>query len=344
MVVRAPQATPNFENCSLAELETAIGAAATGRSRDRMRAIRALGQGHDSQTVASIFDVHLRTIKGWIARFNRRGIDGLIDAPRSGTPPKIRPAEAREILEILEHPEREATAHWTGKKFHGFVRDQLGIAIGYSTLMAWLHERNYRLKVPQPWPDRQDEAEREVFVERLQTWIADERIELWFTGESGIEGDPRPRRRFARKGTNPRVTKNGDHIRMNVAGMVCPRTGQFFALELSHSDAECFQAFLNEANAGVKRERPRQFLIMDNASWHKCPGLEFGQFEPVYLPAYSPDLNPIERLWKVMKAEWFSDFVAKTHQALIDRLDQALLWVINRAAANTLTCTIKTKL
>lgn len=344
MVARSPWPAPNLENCSQAELETATRAAATGRSRDRMRAIRALAQGHDFIQVADIFGVCTRTLERWVERFNQRGLDGLIDAPRCGAPPKLKADEEAEILELLEHPEAVQVTHWTGKKFHGFLRDELGIEVGYSTLMAWLHERDFRLKVPQPWPDRQDEAERAAFVERLQEWIADEQIELWFTDETGIEGDPRPRRRFARKGSNPRVTKNGDHIRMNVCGMVCPRTGAFFALELSHSDAECFQVFLDLANEQVQLERPRALLIMDNASWHKSRQLRFGRFEPVYLPAYSPDLNPIERLWKLLKAEWFSDFVAKSHEALLARIDQALLWVIGRAGANTVTCRIKTEL
>jgi len=39
-------------------------------------------------------------------------------------------------------------------------------------------------------------------------------------------------------------TKNGGHLRMNVIGMVCPRTGQFFAIEASHSDSVMYQAFL----------------------------------------------------------------------------------------------------
>jgi len=64
----------------------------------------------------------------------------------------------------------------------------------------------------------------------------------------------------------------------------------------------------------------------------------------VFLPAYSPDLNPIERLWLVLKAEWFSDFIAKTGDALIARLDQALNWLIGREKANATTCRIKREL
>lgn len=342
MIARRPQ--PNFENCSLAELETAMRAAATGRSRDRMRAIRALAQGHDHQTVAEIFTVHLRTLARWIARFNQRGIDGLIDAPRSGAPPKIPPAQTDALLELLEKPEQANQTHWTGKKFHGHLRRELELEVGYSTLMAWIADHGFRLKVPQPWPDRQDEELRQAFVERLCGYIEDEQVELWFTDECGIEGDPRPRRRFARKGSKPRVTKNGGHLRMNVAGMVCPRTGRFFALQMSHSDRECFQIFLDEANKAVESERPRQLLIMDNASWHKCKSLEWGRFEPVYLPPYSPDLNPIERIWLLVKAEWFSDFVAKDRAHLMDRIDQGLLWVMGRVEDNIMTCKIKTEL
>ena len=37
-------------------------------------------------------------------------------------------------------------------------------------------------------------------------------------------------------------------------------------------------------------------FIMDNASWHKAGRLKWGNIKPVYLPPYSPELNPIERL------------------------------------------------
>ncbi len=46
-------------------------------------------------------------------------------------------------------------------------------------------------------------------------------------------------------------------------------------------------------------------FLHDRLRWH--------HFEPIYLSAYSPDLNPIERLWLRLKADWFWDFI--THCA-----------------------------
>jgi hypothetical protein len=74
---------------------------------------------------------------------------------------------------------------------------------------------------------------------------------------------------LGQKGKKTRVTRNGGHLRMNVIGMVCPRTGQFFAIEASHSDSVTYQAFLDEANKTVTFQRTTNVLIMDNASWHK---------------------------------------------------------------------------
>ena len=335
---------PNAENCSLAELETALKAARSSRSRDRLMAIRTLILGYTHNDVASIFNVSLRTTQRWVSRFNARGIDGLIEWARCGRPRKIGPQQSAAYCELIEHPEKAKQTHWTAKKFHGYLRDELKEEVGYSTLVRWLHDNNFALKVPRPWPDRQNEEARKAFVERIKSLLTDSDIELWYADESGIEGDPRPRRRWAKKGSKPKVTKNGDHIRMNVMGMICPRTGEFYALEFTHSDRECFQTFLNYANSDLKLQRRCNILICDNASWHKCKSLNWGKFEPLYLPPYSPDLNPIERLWLLIKAYWFTDFIAKTREQLIERIDKALLWVMARQNDNQKTCSITTKL
>jgi transposase len=335
---------PNPENCSLEELETAMNATPLKQNFRRMQAIRWIFMGFDNPTVAELANIHRDTVTDWIKRFNAQGIDGLIDQPRSGRPRKIPKEKEQDLCQVIENPETAGEVHWTGKKFHGYLRENLGEEIGYSTVMRWLHEKDYRLKVPQPWPDRQSEEERRVFVDRLAKWVSDSDVELWFMDEMGVEGDPRPRRRWAKKGKKARVTRNGTHMRMNVTGMICPRTGEAFMLEFTHNDRQVFQTFLDEANKTVKLDRQRNLLICDNASWHKCKTLEWGDFEPVYLPAYSPDLNPIEKLWLVIKAEWFADFVARTKNELIDRLDNALRWVMDRKTDNTKTCSVKVKL
>ena len=48
------------------------------------------------------------------------------------------------------------------------------------------------------------------------------------------------------------------------------------------------------------------------------------------LPPYWPDLNPIERIWLTMKARWFNNHVCKNEEKLLERLDQAILDVIDK--------------
>lgn len=332
---------PNAENCSFEELRTAINAAPSLKSHIRLTAIMALLQGITHDQIAELYDKSRRTIQNWVSRFNEQGIDGLIERKSPGPPRKISFEQSHRYRQLIERPELANQTHWTAKKFHGFLREEFAHEVGYSTVVRWLHEQNFALKVPRPWPDRQDEEARKAFLERLRVWLTDNSIDLWYLDEVGVEGDPRPRRRWVQKGDKARITKNGDHIRMNVTGMVCPRTGQFYALEFSHSDSVVFQTFLNHANADVKRERPRNLLICDNASWHKKKSIDWRQFEPIFLPPYSPDFNPIERLWLLLKAEWFSDFIAKNRDQLIERLDKALLWLFKRQQANQKTCSFR---
>lgn len=335
---------PNRENCTLEELETAAKAASIQRAYTRLMAIKALAMGFPHEQVAALFGVNEDSVSRWVRRFNERGIDGLTEGPRSGRPPKIKGEQSDEYRELVLHPERVNETHWTGRKFHGYLTSSCQQEVGYSTLMRWLHDEGFRLKVPRPWPDGQDEEKRRAFMTMVREFLRDQGIDLWFLDECGVEGDPRPRRRFAMKGDKIRQPFSGAHLRMNATGLASPRTGEFYALEFSHADTEIFQIFLDHANRDITFQRPRNVLILDNASWHKSKSLYWGRFEPVFLPPYSPDLNPIERLWLIMKAQWFSGFYAKTKNQLVDRLTQALRWLIDRKEENTKTCAIPTEL
>lgn len=315
--------TPNGENASIADLQAAQKAGNKETYR-RCLVVIMLLSGISREQVTKVTTLGDSAVKKIIRAFNLYGVDGVIAKKRPGRKPVIRDRQKEEILEEFEEPGRAQRTFWTATAFHGHVRNKYRIECSYSTVVRLLHEKGYVLKVPQPWPDRQDEELRERFRTDLCTLAEDENVELWYSDETGIDGEPRPRRGWAIKGSTPRVVHNGDHVRLTILGTVCPRTGEFFAIEASHCDTDVFQAFLDEAARSISPTRRRNILILDNASWHKRKKINWHFFEPFYLPPYSPDFNPIERIWLIMKADYFSHIHCRTRASLIEVADRAL--------------------
>lgn len=330
---------PNPENASIQELKEA-GRVGSNETSLRCTAIQFLLTGTPRDKVCEALVVTNRSLRNWVNAFNDRGVDGLIVQKRPGRTAILRGEQATQFARLISEPEQAERTFWTAKAFHGYLSETYQVECSYETVVRFFHRQGFALKVPQPWPDRQDEILREAFRQQLQDLSQDPDVELWFADESGFEGDPRPRRRWDKKGQKTRSTKNGDHLRMNVMGMVCPRTGEFFAIEASHSDSDTFQAFLNEADRSVTFQRRRNILIVDNASWHKRKSLNWHGWEVMYLPPYSPDLNPIERIWLVMKATWFNNYICRHLDQLLERLDQAILDVIDNPQRTSQTAAI----
>jgi len=334
---------PNPENATLEELRVAMDAAPNKRSYVRLAALRALLLGHSRDTICQLYDRSDRMVRLWIEQFNRGGIDALITRPKPGRPRKIKLERVRDLLlPVLENPAQAGQVHWTGVKIHGYLKEQLSLELGYRTAVRWLHELNFHLRVPQPWPERQNQEQRKEFQQELQALCADPQVELWFGDESGFEGDPRPRRRWVQPGKPRTVPYLGDHIRQNVIGAVAPQSGAFFSLIVDGVDTDVFQFFLDAmAQAVPRKEGVRQILILDNASWYKAARLKWHHFEPKFLPGYSPDFNPIERLWLRLKADWFWDYLARTPDDLTARLCSALKSFLDHPQKIASICTIR---
>ncbi len=144
-------------------------------------------------------------------------MDGVSDRPWSGRPPKITAGKTALLGDLIRHPHLVNETHRTGKKFHGYLTHTLDEEIGHRTVMRWLHEQGFRLKVPLSWPNGQDEKKREAFVELLKILLCDPETDVWFGDETGDEGDPRPRRRCALRGENIRQPYQGSHIRTSAS-------------------------------------------------------------------------------------------------------------------------------
>ncbi len=140
---------PIWENSSLSEIEVANGCAPTHRSHNRLLAMKLLYFGSTHEIAQKTFSITSRTLFNWIKRFNKSSVDGLIEGFRTGCPRKISKEQGEKYTSVIEEPELVGKTHWTAKKFHGYLRDELNHEVGYSTVVRWLHENNFLLKAPQ---------------------------------------------------------------------------------------------------------------------------------------------------------------------------------------------------
>ncbi len=103
---------------------------------------------------------------------------------------------------------------------------------------------------------------------------------------------------------------------MYLFGAFSPIDGENFLLQMPHCNAANFQIFLDE----MSKHKPDEFKIMvlDNGAFHKAKSLNIPEnICLVFLPPYSPELNPAEKIWAKFKRD-FSNRLFKT----LDELDQ----------------------
>jgi transposase len=124
------------------------------------------------------------------------------------------------------------------------------------------------------------------------------------------------RRRITACGVQPAVTVTHKFDNFYLYGAVEPTTGENCFLELPHLNSATFQLWV----AGFGEAFPESFniLVLDNGAFHKAKALQWpANVVPVFFPPYSPELNPIERLWRDLKDK-LADVVPQTLDALSD--------------------------
>lgn len=88
-------------------------------------------------------------------------------------------------------------------------------------------------------------------------------------------------------------------------GAVEPKTGDAFFLHLPRLTADCFQIFIDQMSQTYPDSH--NLLVLDNGRFHHSKSLLIPQnVTLIFLPPYSPELNPIERLWQDIKAQLFA--------------------------------------
>ena len=83
-------------------------------------------------------------------------------------------------------------------------------------------------------------------------------------------------------------------------GAFSPINGASFLLELPYCNTDCFELFLNEFSATNPQEL--KVIVLDNGAFHKAKRLKVpNNILLVFLPPFSPELNPAEKMWAKFK-------------------------------------------
>ncbi len=145
-----------------------------------------------------------------------------------------------------------------------------------------------------------------------------------FEDEAGFGRINKPKYCWCQKGHRPNVPCH--HIReyRYAYGAVEPRTGESFFLILPYSNTECMNVFLRELSSTYPDDYI--LLVCDGAAWHKSKGLKIPKnIELFYLPPATPEMNPIEQVWKEIRKLGFRNEVFPSLEKVVDRLCDTIL-------------------
>jgi transposase len=151
-------------------------------------------------------------------------------------------------------------------------------------------------------------------------------VRYWSQDESRLGLNTIRRRIVTAWGVKPIGPVQWSYQSFYVYGAVEPLTGESFFLEFSHLDAACFQIFLDQFAQAYSGSL--NVIQLDNGRFHLAKRLTIPEnVVLLFQPPYSPEVNPIERVWQFIKDKlcWlnFKNLDELRHE--VDSLIQAIL-------------------
>lgn len=157
-----------------------------------------------------------------------------------------------------------------------------------------------------------------------------------FQDEAGFGRINTPKYCWCKKGTRPSVPCH--HIReyMYLYGAVDPISGDGRFLVLPYCNTACMNVFLKSLSETYADDMI--FLCCDGAAWHKSKGLIVPEnIQLLSIPPYTPEMNPIEQIWKGIRKRGFRNEAFHTLEKVVDRLCDTVMGLTNEVISS-ITC------
>jgi transposase len=281
----------------------------------RLRALRGIELGYSEVDLADLLGICHETISRWWTTYSADGLPAL-PAGRSGRPLGsgrfLSDQQAKHIQEQIDYhsPEQLDIPHalWTRRAVRDLIRQEYDIDLAERTVGQYLRRWGYTSKKPARHARQQDPDEVEQWLQEtypaIEAQAAHEEAEILWTDEVGVAADQHPGYGYAREGERATMEVPGPHIRVNQISAISNEGTVRFMTYQGTLNAAVFLLFLQKLIQGASR---KILLIADRLQAHKTPAVvawlegHKDKIEVFYLPAYSPEMNPVEYLNNDMK-------------------------------------------
>lgn len=282
----------------------------------RERAVQAVvEQGVSRAEAARLFGVSRQTVSGWVSCFRQDGQAALASRER-GAParPPLDPAQTQRLLSALEdHTPEEfhlGECLWTRNAVAWWAHHHLGVTRGRWVWGRWLEGEGFAPQRPARRAVQQD-------PEAVARWLREdypavakraraEGAEIHWLDEAGPRSECNGGRGYSPRGRTPVVPVTGKRFGVNFLATLTNSGAMRFLIYHARFTQGIMLTFLGLLLAS--RAGRKVILILDRHPVHtskavaRWVGERSGKIELVFLPPYSPEVNPVEYLNNDVKA------------------------------------------
>ena len=294
---------------------------------DRIKCILYLNDGETEEEICQLLFIGKSTIYYWLKEFNDNGIDKYLTDNRGGSEGNLSDEQTTIIYNwiVENHP-------GLANEVIVEIREQFGIEYSEEGIRKVLHRMGFVCKkskiIPKhPEPEVQEEFIKEYQENRNNLGKNDQ---IYFIDAAHLIFNTEPGFAWVLKGTILKFPAQTGRKRINELAAYSPITKDALVIE---NDTTCNAETVIELFEKMKEENSKAKIIhvyLDNVRYqHAKIVKEFVKEEKIilhYLPPYSPNLNLIERLWRLLRKKVkrnkyyksFEDFLEAIHQFFND--------------------------
>ncbi len=289
---------PEKEREKLESVATGLNQSRQASERNRLCVVLGYNEGLSVEELSKTLRLSPSTIYNYLNDYIAS--QKTQNTPKVGAESKLNKEQSESLIKYLQE-----YTYSKVKDICAHVAKEYGVIYSRSGMTKWLKEQGFVYKKPKRVPGKLDPSLQEGFIkeyEALKSGLGAEE-EIYFVDAVHPVHQSQAVCGWIKKGEEKTLQTTGTQLRMHLNGALCLNGKKMLTAEYTTIDADSIVDFLKKVEASSSAKAI--YVIMDNARSNKNKKVEEylkeSRIKIRYLPPYSPNLNPIERVWKLMR-------------------------------------------